>query len=270
MALRCVAAVLLCLAPAAVGADAAASVQISARTTASQHSPTVPVDIVVSVTNSTAETVSLGEMTLACPVELVCDLTEPIALDQDLPAGATYEKAVRVSVASRPGWRGLGWLFFSAGTYVFRVSVDYQHADVGAKDAVSVELPVPFGAPFAVLIVGALAGSLLVGLLSTWRRLLEEWRAARLTARTIAAQAAGLAFLELPTGMLAALLAIVIAHISTEFAGVLKIELNDVWAGVIVGLLAQSTTGPVAEALRRYIPQAPGKRHGADSGTPAS
>ena len=59
--------------------------------------------------------------------------------------------------------------------------------------------------------------------------------------------------LRLPVGLCMAVIAIVLARISLDFQGVLQVELKDFWGGVVVGLLAQSTTGPVAEALGRII-----------------
>src|SRR5262249_41984487 len=115
------------------------------------------------------------------------------------------------------------------------------------------ELRVSFDAPFLALILGALVGALLIGLLRTWMALLRTDGAGRLTPKVCCRHVLAFIGLQLPVSVLTALLVIILARISTDFRGVLRVELNDVWAGVLVGILAQSTTGPIAEALGRVV-----------------
>lgn len=233
-------------------------VVVTLRSLGSRHSPVRPVSLVVSVKNTTEKaTVALGHVTLERPTELSPVAPQPLAsIDwgTDLPPGKVLEKVVTQPFARPPlESDDLGWLFLSAGTYTFRVVVDYTNEEKVDMQAAA-ELPVRFEAPLVILLLGALAGAMIIGVLRTWLRLLRRWRAGELTGAATRREIFGLLTLELPVSMLTALLAMVIARISTDFQGVLRVELNDIWAGVLVGMLAQSTTGPIAEALGKFVP----------------
>jgi hypothetical protein len=256
-----VACFVLCFAAGGFADDGGSTVTVELRALGARHSPLWPLALVVTGKNTTADkTVSLARIAVEAPTELrsvlPTSMSEPrisTTLQRDLPAGSSFETVVTVPFERPPiALKDFGWLLLSAGTYTFRAVVDYKD-EQNIELHSSTELPLRFDAPFIVLMLGALLGALLIGVLRTWMTLIQRRRAGTLTGSVWAGEIFALTFLELPVSLLTAVLAMVLARISTDFQGVLRVELNDIWAGVLVGLLAQSTTGPIAEALGRVV-----------------
>src|SRR5208283_5050536 len=173
--------------------------------------------------------------------------------EHDVKPGETLVRIVTVALERPPLAVGnVRWLFVPSGEYIFPIVVSYSDPS-GVRADPENDLAVSFEAPFSVLIIGALAGAFIVGILRTWMMLLQTHRAGQLNLSIFFRRVGAFVGLQLPVSLLIAILAIVLAKISTEFRGVLRIELSDFWAGFLVGVLAQSTTGPIAEALGRVV-----------------
>ena len=253
-------------------ADVASNqVEIIPRTLTTQHSPTEPFEIALAVRNGSTGTISVKNITVDYPSALVAagltprmTLTDAKGTAQPVPQSkANVEKDVQSSETlawvvtvelRRPQLtvEDMKWLFVPSGDYTFPVVVAYKDESGKEADAEK-DLTVSFQTPFSVLIAGALVGALLIGVLRTWTILLGIYKSGRLTSGVCFRLILALAGLQLPVSLLVALLAIIFAKISTDFRGVLRIELNDFWAGLLVGVLAQSTTGPIAEALGQVV-----------------
>ncbi len=150
--------------------------------------------------------------------------------------------------------RGLRWLFVGAGTCRFRACVKHNSANASDPDSVigritCSEHDVRLNAPLSVLAIGALLGGLIVGALRQWAWFLRQYERGELSWRAFARELGAFAVFRLPVGLCTAALAILLARISRWLQGVLRVELNDFRGGFVVGMPAQSTSGPVAEAL---------------------
>src|SRR5262249_34705573 len=148
-----------------------------------------------------------------------------VDIGADLQPGGTVERLVTVALR-RPQFAlgDMKWLFVSAGDYTFRAVVSYKD-ESGSEAERAQELRVSFDPPFLALILGALVGALLIGLLRTWMALLRTDGAGRLTPKVCCRHVLAFIGLQLPVSLLTALLAIILARISTDFRGVLRVEL---------------------------------------------
>jgi hypothetical protein len=144
------------------------------------------------------------------------------------------------------------WLSARAGQHRFRGCIRYSTMPEVSLPLCA-EKVVELDAPLSVLFVGALLGALQVGVLRQLSILQRYYDGSNLHVWTLLVELGAFVGLRLPVGLCMAVIAIVLARISLYFQGVLQVELKDFWGGVVVGLLAQSTTGPVAEALGRII-----------------
>ena len=177
-------------------------------------------------------------------------ILKPVEIDVLAKQEAQLEVEYPLHFPSDP-LKEFDWFSARAGQHRFRGCIRYS--TMPGEPPLMCRKVVQLDAPLSVLFVGALLGVLLVGVLRQLSILQRYYDGSNLRVWTLLVELGAFVGLRLPVGLCMAVIAIVLARISLDFQGVLQVELKDFWGGVVVGLLAQSTTGPVAEALGRII-----------------
>jgi hypothetical protein len=230
----------------------------------------VPLEIVVR--NDTTDAITLRRLEVHCPFGLDLSTAKPAPDGQgeacgvaDFSAEEGQEiqpgRSFRVGIELLSGcavsdirsrlddgsiWRCLA---LSAGDYPFRARGMFA----GDGDAVWAAATLRFDPPFWVLFVGAMLGAGTVGLLRMFAGLNQTYDRHGLSPNVAIKSVAAFACLRLPLGLLTAAIAILLARTSTEMNGVLHVELTDVWGGFVVGLLAQSSAGPLGRRVGELL-----------------
>jgi hypothetical protein len=117
------------------------------------------------------------------------------------------------------------------------------------QEAIAALTAVRCDVPYPVVLSGAVAGTLLAGLLTGLLAASRSIDAGNSSAKTLTKGLVVHLLVRPPIGIVASIIAIVLARASLDVPGLISVELNDFLGGLVVGLFAHGASMPLAAWL---------------------